>query len=310
MKEKTIRLYIKNLLESKFLAMASDDLNADNISRFFNQRLNFIDIKNVNDLKDYLIDISGPDVFISFTNPWNQNIPTFSINPIAKFGTPHGIYFYPFDIKNAIKFINEGKPTNANFAIRNDYFHLLKVDLNHPSVLILNQDETVNRKDLSIIEFKICLNEIIRICKEYSNIEINKNELFFELKKYNKQYNNFYIKLYQICGIISKKVSLKNNSELFGLLLNSLNIKCVIDRGLGVIHHNEPNQMHILQYDDNDSFYEYIGTFKNLIKDYVYFEDRTIAQPKKDFQNINNLLKQKSLNIDDVMNNPNFKINN
>jgi hypothetical protein len=309
-KEKIIRLYIKKLFESKFFAMNQGDLNANNISNFFNSRLKFINISNLNDLKDYLIDIAGPDIFISFTSQWDENIPTFSINPMAKYNTPHGIYFYPFDKKNAIRFIKDGKPTIANFAIRSEYFHLVQVDLTHPNVLIINEDGTTNKPDLTSFEFNNNLNEIIRIFFEFSNILIQKNEIFLELIENHKNYNNGYIKLYQICSIISKKIKSNNNSELFGLLLNSLQIKCVIDKGLGIIHHNEPMQMHILQYDDNETFYKYIGTFKNLIKDYIYVEDKGIAPPKKENQKINSLLKQKSLSINDIMNDPNLKINN
>lgn len=309
MKEKIIRLYIKNLFESKFFAMEKENVNAKNLSQFFNQQLNFINISNINDLKDYLIDIAGSDIFISFTNPWNQNIPTFSINPTANFNTPHGIYFYPFDKENAIKFIKHGKPTDAFFAVRSEFFHLVQVDLNHPNVLVINKNYKINKKDLNYIEFENYLDEIIRIAEYFSGTILNKNELISKLY-IDKNISNNYIKLYKLCDIISKKVTDTNNSELFGLLLNSIGIKCVIDRGLSIIHINEPSQMHILQYDNNETFYKYIGTFKNLIKDYIYVEDKGIAFPKKENQKINNLLKQKALNINDIINDPNLKINN
>lgn len=84
----------------------STKLSAKNMSKNFKNKSNFIQFKSNDEAKNFLLDIAGPDVFITFIDQYdNQKIPEFSLNPTAAFDTPHGFYFYPFNKKNCEKFL-------------------------------------------------------------------------------------------------------------------------------------------------------------------------------------------------------------
>ena len=60
----------------------------------------FINEEEYKEMKEYLREIAGPDIFLSFVDDWENmetNTPPLSINPKAQFHTPHGLYFFPLD---------------------------------------------------------------------------------------------------------------------------------------------------------------------------------------------------------------------
>jgi len=309
-----IKLIKKELFETRFIMSGGDSesknseesLQAEKMSKFFGKDLKFKKFDSNEEFKDYLFDIAGPDMFISFIYPYERDettgeekVPSFSLNPNANFNTPHGLYFYPFDKENAEKFIHYGAPTDATFAVDRPYFHLVKIDITNPEVLIFKRNGETN-KNISPENFKKDLKEMIRIhlhffdkkrsiqeiydkltekFNDYNELIIyglnkeknNNKELDSQRKAdlfINKISNNNYYKLYKYAYYLSSKNidSLSINSELFALLLNRINIKCVIDQNMSIIHPNEPEQTHILTFGENKSFYEYIGTFKNKIE--------------------------------------------
>ena len=83
---------------------------------------------------------------ISFVNTYDQDIPTFNINPHAAYNTPHGNYAYPLTLENLREIIAIKKVKGATFAIDRPYFLLFKV--NSPNTLIINKDRTTNYNDI------------------------------------------------------------------------------------------------------------------------------------------------------------------
>jgi hypothetical protein len=293
---------------NKIKEMLSDDridinLNAKNMSANIGSEYNFSDFNSIEEMEDYLYDIAGPDIFISFSDSYNVNEdgyglnPEFSLNPNATFGTPHGFYFYPFDKKNVKNFIKYGKPTNAQFATDREYFHLVKIDLNNKKTIIFEKNGICNKK-ISYENYIKNVKELIRIHAGFFKLNVNDEQIFkklnyfmqtnynssFQNLKYNTEMgidldiNNLVSNLYKFSFFLSfkdftnKNFKLfdenyeENESELFSLLLYSIGIRCVIDKGLGIIHENEPDQMHIITFGDDKSFYKYIGTFENWFK--------------------------------------------
>jgi len=83
---------------------------------------------------------------ISFVNSYDENIPSFNINPRAAYSTPHGNYAYPLTLENLREIIVSKKVKGATFAIDRPYFLLFKI--NSPNTLIINKDRTSNYKDI------------------------------------------------------------------------------------------------------------------------------------------------------------------
>ena len=83
---------------------------------------------------------------ISFVNTYNQDIPSFNINPQAGYETPHGNYAYPLTLENLREIIANKKVKGASFAIDRPYFLLFKI--NSPNTLIINKDGETNYKSI------------------------------------------------------------------------------------------------------------------------------------------------------------------
>ena len=83
---------------------------------------------------------------ISFVNAYDENIPSFNINPYARYNTPHGNYAYPLTLKNFRTLYKTKKVGGTEFAIDRPYFLLFKV--NSPNTLTINKDGTTNYKEI------------------------------------------------------------------------------------------------------------------------------------------------------------------
>ena len=83
---------------------------------------------------------------ISFVNTYDENIPSFNINPHAAYHTPHGNYAYPLTLENLREIISIKKVKGATFAIDRPYFLLFKIK--SPNTLIINKDRSSNYKDI------------------------------------------------------------------------------------------------------------------------------------------------------------------
>ena len=83
---------------------------------------------------------------ISFVNAYDENIPSFNINPHARYNTPHGNYAYPLTLKNFRSLYNIKKVSGTNFAIDRPYFLLFKI--NSPNTLVIDKEGKTNYKEL------------------------------------------------------------------------------------------------------------------------------------------------------------------
>jgi len=305
LRESTLRKIIKNIIleSNRFINYEPVELTAKNMNINFNQQNNFINITDVDEMKEYLREIAGPDIFMSFVDDWENmgsSTPPLSINPTAQFHTPHGLYFFPLNKMNVESFIENGMPVfNSFYGSMSKYFHLVKIDLNHPNVFIFNQFGICNKK-LNYRNCKIELNEITRIYYNFMNAEnvwqkININNLesfqteiikafensrIFAMNKSNFGSNNYYLYLYSFIDWLTKKglsdmwnyatTNMHNNSELSALLCSSIGMKCIIDKGSSTIAQatkTEPTQTVIINFGEDESYYHYIGTFKNILND-------------------------------------------
>lgn len=83
---------------------------------------------------------------ISFVNTYDQGIPSFNINPHARYNTPHGNYAYPLTLENFRTLYNFRKVSGTDFATNRPFFLLFKI--NSPNTLVINKDGTTNYKDI------------------------------------------------------------------------------------------------------------------------------------------------------------------
>ena len=305
LKESQLRKIIKSIIleSNRFINYEPAELNAKNMNINFKQQNNFINISDVEEMKEYLRDIAGPDIFMSFVDDWENmesSTPSLSINPKAQFHTPHGLYFFPLDKMNVESFIENGMPVfNSFYGSMSKYFHLVRIDLNHPNVFVFNQLGTCNKK-LNYRDCRIEVNEIARIYYNFMNsemvwqkININDVESFqaeiirsfeksriFAMHKSKFANDNYYLYLYSFIDWLTKKglsdmwnyatTNSHNNSELSALLCSSIGMKCIIDKGSSTIAQDtktEPTQTVIINFGEDNSYYHYIGTFKNILND-------------------------------------------
>ena len=189
-----------------------------------------INAKKRENFAKFLLNIAGPNMFISFINPYEKDssgadiVPNLSINPVAKFATPHGIYAYPFDKHNALNYIFLGAPTHAKFAKLRPYFHLIRIDIKHPNVLTVTeggksepksswdptpqaQSNWGHSKTYSEQDYNNDFNELVRISNILFNFPLSKNfsgEIFnFDKSFYNSKYDQ----------VKSKKIDFINHKE-------------------------------------------------------------------------------------------------
>jgi hypothetical protein len=83
---------------------------------------------------------------ISFVNKYDESIPSFNINPHARYNTPHGNYAYPLTLKNFRTLSRSKKVSGTNFAIDRPYFLLFKI--NSPNTLVIDKEGKTNYKEL------------------------------------------------------------------------------------------------------------------------------------------------------------------
>ncbi len=320
---------------------SEDYLGARNISNALGTKLNFIEFKNHDEQVAYLREIAGPDIFISFIDVWEINddytstnrslykTPGFSLNTYAGFNTPHGIYAYPFDKENAELFIKTGQPTlYSRFATNREYFYLIRIDVNHPNVIVFNKNMKCTNHSINYDNFYKNLVEMMRISCSYYHEELTDEYIDilynFLTKAVQKRYHlsdisqiDLYVRLYNAAyflampnlkEVISGDRNLQDrltNSEFFAFLLNRIGMKCVIDDGSKLIHEAQPYQQHILSFGEASDFFEYIGTFRTRDKiDYeiVNWEQLDKLHEYKDKDAVINALKQlpKSVGVNEL----------
>mgnify|MGYP001283294819 CR=1 FL=1 len=144
---KLLLKYIKS-----YLAEATLPYKADEISAKLQHELSPNIPRDMTDLSDKetikaLMKNIGENTCISFVHAYDENSPSFNINPHARYHTPHGNYAYPLTLKNFRTLYNIKKVGGTDFATDRPFFLLFKID--SPNTLVVNKDGTTNYKDIS-----------------------------------------------------------------------------------------------------------------------------------------------------------------
>lgn len=106
---------------------------------------------------------NNKNVFISFVDRYDENIPSLGVSPIISYETPHGVYGYPLDKHNVVQFLTTGLPTEADFAIEREFFHLYTV--NDLRKIRIEVDSKTNYNDANYLRD---LKNAIRMTIQYS----------------------------------------------------------------------------------------------------------------------------------------------
>jgi len=183
-----LKSYIRNYINeaTSYTAFPPEDINANfQSTKGFSSRVDKTNLSSLETLTDISKHV-GPECFISFIDPYDENIPALEINPKAAFNTPHGNYAYPFTIENMRRFIeglgsDPGPISNKSvyFATDRDYFHLFKTSNMHNKINI-NADGTTNYVGDLLKDVKtLCHTAIIFLMSK------------IERSKYKKPYINY-----------------------------------------------------------------------------------------------------------------------
>ena len=105
---------------------------------------------------------------ISFVNKYDENIPTFNVNPNAIFQTPHGNYAYSLTLENLKELISKGTIDGSSFAIERPYFLLFKIK--SPNTLIIDKYGKSNYKELRSARRATSKSEVITLEKDIDTI--------------------------------------------------------------------------------------------------------------------------------------------
>jgi len=269
----------------------------------------------------FLLNISGSDIFISFVDPYEKNkngtfkVPLLGINPNATFGTPHGIYAYPFDKHNALSYIATGTATHAKFARKREYFHLIRVDLNHPNVL--NIDESGNSKigsrKYDKNDYQKDFNELVRMANILFNFPLSRN---FSGNILDLENNITDLKYSHTKTSISHMYTgVTNNLRyLFKKVATELNIDAQLtDKKINEIINDIANSCGLTDYvmknyvnkiignnidknnfDKNaeEQFYDFVEEFKNITVEELPSKSSIYRNFVKNYPQFNNLMKK------------------
>jgi hypothetical protein len=105
---------------------------------------------------------NNKNVFISFVDKYDENIPSLGVSPVISYETPHGVYGYPLDKHNVVQFLTTGLPTEADFATERDFFHLYTV--NDLKKIRIEVDNKTNYNDSN---YSRDLKNVIRMTIQY-----------------------------------------------------------------------------------------------------------------------------------------------
>jgi len=140
-------------------------------------------------LEDIVTNIKD-ELFISFVDEYDENIPSLETNPNVTYDTPHGIYAYPLTHKTLAELRDESSIKGTTFAINRKYMHLFTKSRGVNSVDI-NPDGSNNyrgnlqRDKITMIKSAIMLTTSKLSGQEYKNYIQRKNKERFESLDYS-----------------------------------------------------------------------------------------------------------------------------
>ena len=136
--------YIKRYLKESALPYSAKEIGAGLQHKLSPKISKDMTKASDEDVLKILMQNLGDRTCISFVNEYNKDIPSFNINPIAKYNTPHGNYAYPLTLEILRDIIAVKKVKGTSFAIDRPYFLLFKV--NSPNALVIDEDGKTNYK--------------------------------------------------------------------------------------------------------------------------------------------------------------------
>lgn len=143
---KLLLKYIRSYLAEATIPYSADEINADLQHELSpNIPKDMTSLSKEETIKVLMQNIDEKTC-ISFVNKYDENIPSFNINPHARYNTSHGNYAYPLTLKNFRTLYKTNKVGGTEFAIDRPYFLLFKI--NSPNTLVINKDGTTNYKDI------------------------------------------------------------------------------------------------------------------------------------------------------------------
>ena len=160
--------YIKQYLKESALPYHAEDIDAG-LQHKLSPKITK-DMTNISeeDVLKILMQNLGDRTCISFVNEYNEDIPSFNINPHARYNTPHGNYAYPLTLENLRDIISIKKVKGASFAIERPYFLLFKV--NSPNALVIDEDGKTNYKSLRSTRRAMSRGEVITLDQDINTI--------------------------------------------------------------------------------------------------------------------------------------------
>lgn len=107
------------------------------------------------DLENFITEVceiveKSDNIFVSFVDKYDNEVPSLGVNPKISWSTPHGIYGYPLNRDNLYHFLTTGQPTSANFATDKEYLHIYRVnDLN---TIKIKQNFDTNYNEINYVK--------------------------------------------------------------------------------------------------------------------------------------------------------------
>jgi len=195
-----------------YLAEATLPYKADEISAKLQHELSPNIPKDMTNLSDKetieaLMKNIGENTCISFVNTYDENIPSFNINPHARYHTPHGNYAYPLTLKNFRTLYKIGKVSGTEFATDRPFFLLFKIK--SPNTLVINKDGTTNYKDI------LSNRKFNKKTTRYDNLSIEK-----DIERVIRSF--LYFSSSAFLDIEASDVENKFNKKLFNRALSNL----------------------------------------------------------------------------------------
>jgi len=173
-------------------------------------------------LEDIVTNIKD-ELFISFVDEYDENVPRLETNPNVTYDTPHGIYAYPLTYKTLAELRNESSIKGATFAINRKYMHLFtksrgvnSVDINPDGSN--NYSGNLQRDKITMIKSAIMLTTSKSSGQEYKNYIQRKNKERFEGLNYSKK--NFDSRIKEIENI-TLDIARKNLNRVKNSLKNN-----------------------------------------------------------------------------------------
>lgn len=175
---------------------------------------------------------AGPNTQIRYEDSYNDLVPQLNVSDIISY-SPHGLYSYPLSQKNAMNLASTGIPTDVDYAVDFDYFHIYKIVT--PDSRMLTYHDTVddikidspikNRNDV-IVALKEALRgacELIVEEPESVNEEISEQFLSSINKNSNKILNEFLEECFKFSkyDVNGRKLITQHNEKIANIIFNN-----------------------------------------------------------------------------------------